>query len=134
MPTLRTARRLKIKSPQSIKQEKLSKDLKLKLEEIERKIAKDLKPTITVYRLHSNIKELIAEIKINLKYKTLNNPKRLNEKLFEALDIADIVHSYKDPLVYKYLDSAEKAGLKILETDYAELSKIIKETHIKTQK
>lgn len=134
MLKLRTARRTNIKSPQEIKSDKLSKDFKKKIEETGRIIANKRKPAITVYRLHSNIKELITEIKTNLKYKTLKNPARLNDILFEALEIADILHAYKDPVVYKYLDSAEKAGLRIMEKDYKELFKLIKEVHIKTQK
>jgi flagellar biosynthesis/type III secretory pathway chaperone len=134
MPTLRTARRMKIKSPQNIKQDKLSKKAKLKIEEAERIIAKTRKPIITVYKLHDNIKELIIEINSLLKFKKLSNSTLLNEKLFQALEIADIVQAYKDPVVYKYLDSAEKAGLRIMAEDYKELSKRIKEIHMKKPK
>lgn len=135
MPTpKRIAKRMQIKSSQNIKLEKLSKELKLKLEKIERANAKARKPITTIYTLHDNIKELIAEINSQLTFKTQLNSNRLNQKLFEALEIADIVHSYKDPLVYKYLDSAEKAGLRIMEDDYNKLFKLIKEVHKKTQK
>lgn len=134
MLKLRTARRTNIKSPQKIKQERLPKEIALKLENIERANSKARKPVTTIYRLHSNIKELITEINYQLNSKSKNSSNRLNEKLFQAIEIADIVNSYRDPIVYKYLDSAEKAGLRIMEKDYKELFKLIKEVHIKTQK
>lgn len=135
MPTpKRIAKRTQIKSQQKINQERLSTDIKLKIEKIERANAKARKPITTIYKLHDNIKELISEINFQLTFKALHSSNRLNQKLFEALEIADIVHSYKDPLVYKYLDSAEKAGLRIMEEDYNKLFKLIKEVHKKTQK
>lgn len=132
MPTLRTAKRSldRISSTQKIKLDKLSKDKRLKIENIERQIAIKRKPQTTVFGLHDKIKFAIEDIEQQLKFKILNK-RVLDDNLYEVIDIANTIASFKDPLVNKYLDKTEKVGLKFVEQDYKKLQELIKEMHLK---